>query len=147
MSSNRAYRCTLVAASILLVAIAIIIVFVVLPSIKADPYSEKIPEMAFKAFLINAAIGTLAALLLIVFAFLKPAAGLVRRFVTGLTGLVILFLGFCCTDAAGAYRGDGGPDLDRAVLYLYICAGIYVLSGIMGFVSLFLGKEKKSTGT
>jgi hypothetical protein len=137
MTTNRgsSRRLILIGAA-LLVGIALAVAVGVIPPVKAAPYPLASPK-AVHAFWLNVVLQVLAAAALVFIA--GRTTGRRRRLTTGLGFLAffIILLGLALTDAASAYRGDS-PGLNRASIFLFVCAAADLIAAVLVVTSAFL---------
>jgi len=93
--------------------------------------------MAVTAFWVNIGFALLSALALFLVAIGSRVANRASRPLLILVGLVVLFLGIACFDAASAYMSHG-PAMRTAARSLFICGAVDFFVGIMAIVAAFL---------
>jgi len=121
----------------LLVVVAVVVAVAVIPQVGAEASRGGTPQMAVTAFGINIGFALLSALGLFLVAIGSKAANRASRPLLILVGLVVLFLGIACVDAAFAYMSHG-PAMRTATRLLFICGAVDFFVGIMAIVAAFL---------
>ncbi len=128
---------SLLVSACLLVAVAIVIVVVVIPQVRDEASRGGTPEMAVTAFWINFAFTLLSALCLFLVATGSKVATRASRPLLILVGLIVLFLGISCVDAAFAYISHD-PAMRTGSILLFICGAVDLLVGVVAVVAAFL---------
>lgn len=125
----------------LLVAVALVVAAVVIPQVRVEASRGGTPEKAVTAFWVNVGFSLLSALALLVAAIRLEVAGWILRVVLILVGLVVLFLGIACIDAAFAYITHN-PDMRSGSILLFICGAADLLVGIVTVGTAFIIPRK-----
>jgi hypothetical protein len=125
----------------LLVVVALAVALVVIPQVRVEASRGGTPEKAVTAFWLNVAFSLLSALALFVAAIRLKVAGWISRSVLILVGLVVLFLGVACIDAAFAYITHN-PDMRSGSILLFICGAADLLVGVVTIGTAFLIPRK-----
>lgn len=134
-------RRSLLAGAGLLVVVALVVAAVVIPQVRIEASRGGTPEKAVTAFWINVGFALLSALALFVAAIRLEVAGWISRVVLILVGLVVLFLGIACIDAAFAYIKHN-PDMRSGSILLFICGAADLLVGVVAVATAFLIPRK-----
>jgi hypothetical protein len=125
----------------LLIAVAVVMAAVVIPQVRAEASRGATPEKAVTAFWINLGFTLVSALALFAIAKRSEAANWISRSVLVVVGLVVLFLGIACIDAAFAYITHN-PSMRSGSILLFICGPVDLLVGITAIAVAFLLPKK-----
>jgi hypothetical protein len=125
--------------SIVLVLVALVLIFGVIPPVKNDTFPGAAPEAAVPAFWINICLNFLSALT--IFSIAKRSTKVIYRSRPVIIGLIDLFLGLALYDAASAFQNHG-PDMAYASMLLFICATADFIAGIIVMIIAFLCPRK-----
>jgi uncharacterized membrane protein YwaF len=134
---QKLYRRFLVISAVLLVAVALALAVVVIPQVRAEAARGGTPEMAVTAFWLNVGFTLVSALALLAIGARSQAATGFARLVLVIVGLVVLFLGISCIDAAFAYISHD-PAMRSGSILLFVCGPIDLLVGLGAIAVAFL---------
>ena len=134
-------RRSLLTSAGLLVAVALVVAVVVIPQVRIDASRGGTPEKVVTVFWANFGFTLLSALSLFVIATRSTAASWVARSLLIIVGLVVLFLGITCVDAAFAYISHD-PAMRSGSILLFICGAVDLLVGVVAVAAAFLLPKK-----
>jgi len=127
----------LLANALLLIFVSIVLMVGVIPSVKAEFLRGGTPEKAVIAFWVNMGFNVLSAVVVILIAIKSKHRTWISTSVLVMTGFIVFLLGLALSDAAAAYSGHG-PAMETASIFLFICAGVDVLTGILLIVTAII---------
>ena len=127
----------LLICAFLLLIIALLVAFVVIPSVKAYiAFSER----AVPAFWVNIGLQLIAALIFAIVAISEKRRKAHNHRLGGVA-IIVLLLGLALFHAASAYSNNG-PSMQRATIVLFVIGGIDCLVAIAaGLVAFFPPKK------
>ena len=126
----------LVVGAALMLVSAALVVFRVIPLVRADTFPGAAPDRAVPAFWANVLLVLLVVAAAVTSSRLGSNRATLRRALAGAPGLLALVLGLLLIDAAIAFSGHG-PGMHGAVVALWVCVCLDVAAGIGMFVSAY----------
>lgn len=132
-------RAPAIGAVLILVATAIV-VFRVIPPVRADRFLRATPDRAANGFRVIALIGCLIVATATVASCLRWSRDSLRRQLTGPAGFVAILIGVLLIFAAGSFSGHG-PEMRGTVIALWACVGLYLTGGLVLGVSAILPRR------
>jgi len=142
MTARQAFcRRSLLTSAGLLVVVALVVAVVVIPQVRVEASRGGTPQKAVTAFWLNFGFTLLSALGVFLIAIRSKAANWVVRTLLIVVGLVVLFLGIACVDAAFAYISHN-PAMRSGSILLFICGAVDLLVGVLAIAVAFLLPKK-----
>jgi len=135
------FRRLLLVCSALLVIAALIVALGVIPRINADTDPSIDHAKVTAAFWVNIGLALLSAISLFIIFIRASERSWKSTSVLIIAGLIAVLLGLALADAASAYRNDSHP-LHAASIFLFICAVVDFLAGVVIIASAFLRPKK-----
>ena len=128
----------------LVIVVALILAFLVIPSIMADTSSQANPKTAVPGteFVIILHLIIAGALIRAIIAN-KRGGRIDKGLLIGL-GVLLLLLSFMVLDGASAYRSHTDPVINKASVSLFICAGFNFTAVLLIFLTAWFSKRVKS---
>ncbi len=139
--SLRSGRVLLIACSLLLVVVALVIAFGVIPSVKVDTFPHATPERAVPAFWVNCTLQLLAAGFFLSVSITTRGRTVPSMILQTILCLLVFLLGYGLTDAALAYLGHG-PQIHLTAIILFASAAATYISGLIGISVAYLIPKK-----
>jgi hypothetical protein len=136
------FRWSLFISSFLLLAAAIAVFVAVIPVVKADTFPAATPSRAAAAFLINALLNLLAALVFVALAIRLPRGSHLAATLLRAVAILVLLLAFGLFDAASAFRSHG-PAMRTVSILLILCSAFDLLAAVTAAVISFKLPERK----
>jgi FtsH-binding integral membrane protein len=133
MISKTSWNRILYMAIGLVVMVVIIIIFYIIPQVKAAPNAT--PERAVPAFWVIVLIQLLIVAALIYSIMFSHREGHFENGFLVTAGVVMILSSLILIDAATASLGD--PDLQGAAIFLFICIGFDFIAGVLSFISRY----------
>jgi hypothetical protein len=133
MISKTSWNRNLYIAIGLIVTVVIIIIFYIIPQVKATPNAT--PERAVPAFWGIVFIQLLIVGALIYSIMFSHREGHFENGFLVTAGVVMILSSLILIDAASASLGD--PDLHGAAIFLFICIGFDFIAGVLSFISRY----------
>jgi FtsH-binding integral membrane protein len=133
MISKTSWNRILYVAIGLVVMVVIIIIFYIIPQVKAAPNAT--PERAVPAFWVVVLIQLLIVAALIYSIMFSHREGHFENGFLVTAGVVMILSSLILIDAATASLGD--PDLQGAAIFLFICIGFDFVAGVLSFISRY----------
>jgi FtsH-binding integral membrane protein len=133
MISKTSWNRILYMAIGLVVMVVIIIIFYIIPQVKAAPNAT--PERAVPAFWVIVLIQLLIVAALIYSIMFSHREGHFENGFLVTAGVVLILSSLILIDAASASLGD--PDLHGAAIFLFICIGFDFIAGMLSFISRY----------
>lgn len=119
----------------LIIVVALILAFMVIPSIRMDTSPQATPERAVHGIWVVIIIHLLIVALLIWTILVNQRGGRISKGLLVTAGVVLILLGLMVLDGASAYLGHPGPGMHRVAISMFVCVGCDFMSGVLAFFS------------
>ena len=134
-------RLSLVGSSLLLVAVALVIVIAVIPSVKVDPFPQATPARTVTGLWCIVALQLLASAVFFMEGIKTGGRTIFSMMGMTVLGVLVLLMGYGLTDAAAACLGHG-PQMHATAIVLFAGAAATYLSALIAISVAYLIPKK-----
>jgi hypothetical protein len=125
----------------LIVLSAIILAFIVIPSVRTDTFPRATPERAAMAFWVNVVIKLLIVAALSGIILAHHRGNKLNKGLLITSGVILALLGLSLIDAAFAFS-DHGPDMQSSAVLLFVCVCCDLVAAVIVLTTPFLKPKK-----
>ena len=118
----------------LVIVVALILAFLVIPSVLIDTSSQADPETAVPGILFVIILHIIIVVTLIRTILLNKRRGRIEKGLLIGLGVLLLLLSLMVLDGASAYKGHSDPIMQRVSFSMFICAGFNFIAGVLTFL-------------
>ena len=125
----------------LIIAVALILAFIVIPSVRMDTSPQATPEKAVPAIWVVVIIHLLIVAALIWTILVIQRVGRINKGLLIASGVVLILLGLIISDGASAYLGHPGPGMHRVGISMFICVGCNFITSVLAFFTAWYSRR------
>lgn len=128
----------------LVIIVALVLAFLVIPSVIKDTSSQADPKTAVPGISFVIILHLIIAATLLRTILLNKRRGRIEKGLLIGLGVLLLLLSLMVLDGASAFKGHSDPIMQRVSFSMFICAGFNFIAGVLSFLVAGFSKRGKS---
>jgi len=126
----------------LVIVVALILAFLVIPSVIKDTSSQADPKTAVPGISFVIILHLIIAATLLRTILLNKRRGRIEKGLLIGLGVLLLLLSLMVLDGASAYKGHSDPIMRRVSFSMFICAGFNFIAAVLSFLVAGFSKRR-----
>lgn len=126
----------------LIIAVALILVFMVIPSVRMDTSPQATPERAVHGIWVVIIVHLLIVAALIWTFMVNKRGGRINKELLVAAGVIPILLSLLILDGASAYLNHPDPGMHKVAISMFICVGCDFIAGVLALTARYLRRHQ-----